>query len=100
MIRRPPRSTLFPYTTLFRRGAETPARPGPQRTVLTDPVFRRKGVYIENKSEATIVRQRRTILNRTDRLLAIVLELQARGRQRAEDLAATFETSKRTIYRD
>ena len=39
-------------------------------------------------------------MNRTDRLLAIVLELQAKGRQRAEDLAATFETSKRTIYRD
>src|SRR2546425_9378801 len=30
MIRRPPRSTLFPYTTLFRSGdaAEEPARPG------------------------------------------------------------------------
>lgn len=39
-------------------------------------------------------------MNRMDRLLAIVLELQAKGRQRAEDLAATFETSKRTIYRD
>jgi predicted DNA-binding transcriptional regulator YafY len=39
-------------------------------------------------------------MNRTDRLLAIVLELQGKGRQRAEDLAATFETSKRTIYRD
>lgn len=39
-------------------------------------------------------------MNRTDRLLAIVLELQGRGWQRAEDLAATFETSKRTIYRD
>lgn len=39
-------------------------------------------------------------MNRTDRLLAIVLELQARGKQRAEDLATTFETSKRTIYRD
>lgn len=39
-------------------------------------------------------------MNRTDRLLAIVLELQGRGRRRAEDLAATFETSKRTIYRD
>src|SRR3712207_7407484 len=24
MIRRPPRSTLFPYTTLFRSGAATP----------------------------------------------------------------------------
>ncbi len=39
-------------------------------------------------------------MNRTDRLLAIVLELQAKRWQRAEDLAATFETSKRTIYRD
>src|SRR2546425_8282962 len=29
MIRRPPRSTLFPYTTLFRsRGAAAGARPG------------------------------------------------------------------------
>jgi predicted DNA-binding transcriptional regulator YafY len=40
------------------------------------------------------------IMNRTDRLLAIVLELQRAGKRRAEDLAATFETSKRTIYRD
>jgi predicted DNA-binding transcriptional regulator YafY len=39
-------------------------------------------------------------MNRTDRLLAIILELQAKGWQRAEDLAATFEVSKRTIYRD
>ena len=39
-------------------------------------------------------------MNRTDRLLAIVLELQAKGWQRAEDLAQTFEISKRTIYRD
>src|SRR2546422_2884670 len=27
MIRRPPRSTLFPYTTLFRSGPAGPARP-------------------------------------------------------------------------
>jgi predicted DNA-binding transcriptional regulator YafY len=39
-------------------------------------------------------------MNRTDRLLAIVLELQAHGKRRAEDLAATFEVGKRTIYRD
>ncbi|GHO88655.1 helix-turn-helix transcriptional regulator [Dictyobacter formicarum] len=39
-------------------------------------------------------------MNKTDRLLAIVLELQRKGRRRAEDLAETFETSKRTIYRD
>src|SRR3712207_8373465 len=33
MIRRPPRSTLFPYTTLFRSGRPppSPARPAPRR---------------------------------------------------------------------
>ena len=35
-----------------------------------------------------------------DRLLGIVLELQRRKHVRAEDLAAKYETSKRTIYRD
>src|SRR5256884_7367830 len=31
MIRRPPRSTLFPYTTLFRSPQPpTPSRPGPR----------------------------------------------------------------------
>ena len=39
-------------------------------------------------------------MNRTDRLLAIVLELQRAGTRRAADLARTFETSVRTIYRD
>lgn len=39
-------------------------------------------------------------MNRTDRLLAIVLELQAHGHRRAEDLAGVFEVSTRTIYRD
>ena len=39
-------------------------------------------------------------MNKTDRLLAIVLELQREGVLRAEDLAAVFETSRRTIYRD
>src|SRR2546427_5700656 len=40
MIRRPPRSTLFPYTTLFRSGSLAPlsdlvtlqGKPGPHRT--------------------------------------------------------------------
>ncbi|MEK0315019.1 helix-turn-helix transcriptional regulator [Cohnella sp. 56] len=39
-------------------------------------------------------------MNKTDRLLAIVIELQRKGVLRAEDLAGRFETSVRTIYRD
>src|SRR3712207_7362119 len=31
MIRRPPRSTLFPYTTLFRSAALVPRPPAPRR---------------------------------------------------------------------
>src|SRR5258707_10983468 len=40
MIRRPPRSTLFPYTTLFRSNAVARAR-GKARSLLT-PDFPRK----------------------------------------------------------
>ena len=39
-------------------------------------------------------------MNRLDRLFAITLMLQAKGRLRAKDLAAWFEVSERTIYRD
>src|SRR3712207_9213819 len=34
MIRRPPRSTLFPYTTLFRSPPAAPLPPGGERTRL------------------------------------------------------------------
>ena len=39
-------------------------------------------------------------MNRTDRLLAITLELHAHRYTRAEDLATQFEVSVRTVYRD
>src|ERR1043166_7946522 len=40
MIRRPPRSTLFPYTTLFRSGGETGAK-GHRDTITVDPAVER-----------------------------------------------------------
>lgn len=39
-------------------------------------------------------------MNRVDRLMAMVLRLQSRRVVRAEDLAADFEISVRTVYRD
>src|SRR5689334_24826825 len=54
MIRRPPRSTLFPYTTLFRsvRGPR-PARPAPDATPrpLQTPACRRVPRSEEHTSE-------------------------------------------------
>src|SRR3712207_7734245 len=37
MIRRPPRSTLFPYTTLFRSDAAAPGRPRPAYERMATP---------------------------------------------------------------
>src|SRR5437762_9919885 len=42
MIRRPPRSTLFPYTTLFRSAAFRPARFLPSRPFRTGRPIRRR----------------------------------------------------------
>src|SRR5688572_6330076 len=39
-------------------------------------------------------------MNRVDRLFGILLQLQHRRRVRAQDLAAIFEVSERTVYRD
>lgn len=39
-------------------------------------------------------------MKRSDRMLAILLELQRKGVVRAEDLASRFEMSVRTVYRD
>src|SRR5216684_4056932 len=43
MIRRPPRSTLFPYTTLFRSNAPADQRPLPSRRRDPDSHRRRIG---------------------------------------------------------
>src|SRR2546425_8878542 len=43
MIRRPPRSTLFPYTTLFRSGDGAPL-PGGRRGPLLRPVAQDGGL--------------------------------------------------------
>src|SRR2546430_10992682 len=45
MIRRPPRSTLFPYTTLFRSGD------GDRRSATTDPSDRTLSPNVEAREE-------------------------------------------------
>src|SRR3712207_7338154 len=47
MIRRPPRSTLFPYTTLFRSRPQDRARQLLVADVRTDGAERRRGVEQE-----------------------------------------------------
>src|SRR3712207_7802397 len=50
MIRRPPRSTLFPYTTLFRSTLEHAARrvPGLRLLTVTDATVRSRAIPVEH----------------------------------------------------
>src|SRR5205823_7344155 len=56
MIRRPPRSTLFPYTTLFR--SARPGRPQPLRGTKS----KRKGARLYARSEERFSRNAETDL--------------------------------------
>src|SRR2546430_12387290 len=47
MIRRPPRSTLFPYTTLFRSGIFVP--PHQRRMLYTQALGRPQNVFIGSR---------------------------------------------------
>src|SRR2546430_6798072 len=47
MIRRPPRSTLFPYTTLFRSIERSVTRPVPQAPAA--PVERSPNVWVRDR---------------------------------------------------
>src|SRR5947209_16642821 len=54
MIRRPPRSTLFPYTTLFRPGPTGPRTPGRTPPKLRDHPGRDRKSTRLNSSHANI----------------------------------------------
>src|SRR6267142_3137589 len=51
MIRRPPRSTLFPYTTLFRSGCRPARSSGGRRGRRPRPGPRRRAVRRRTRSE-------------------------------------------------
>src|SRR3712207_7373482 len=52
MIRRPPRSTLFPYTTLFRSSHVWLERPWPRRSwpITRYPLLARKNIWSSHAS--------------------------------------------------
>src|SRR3712207_6941374 len=66
MIRRPPRSTLFPYTTLFRSLARPRGHPGFQRVVeqpqllLAAPVFLDIDHRADETPESAVDRDRKS----------------------------------------
>src|SRR2546430_10118913 len=64
MIRRPPRSTLFPYTTLFRSTTELDSKYTSPKTRATPPLVMRSGVIFPGgRDHATAQDRKSTRLN-------------------------------------
>src|SRR2546426_8712928 len=79
MIRRPPRSTLFPYTTLFRSSPQrrfeslvaVPEFRGDEDLVPGDPALCHGGPYVSLVRESGIPRDRKsTRLNSSHRVIS------------------------------
>src|SRR2546428_2450016 len=102
MIRRPPRSTLFPYTTLFRSfwrrpaGRETPSR-NPGRSIAVLPFAHLSPDRNDRSEEHTSELQSRSDL--VCRLLLEKKQDHARG-ARLREAARTVRTADRLIRAD
>src|SRR2546421_7578669 len=72
MIRRPPRSTLFPYTTLFRsrrHGGQAP-RGGPRQAAIVD----RRGSGSSEKAQERSEEHTSELQSRSDLVCRLLLE--------------------------
>src|SRR5688572_32633885 len=64
MIRRPPRSTLFPYTTLFRSGAAGKRRHQPARGLLAFAAHDRGHVRLRGEDLAPMIGREHAAIDR------------------------------------
>src|SRR5438309_2884963 len=69
MIRRPPRSTLFPYTTLFRSVVHPDARP---RALRVPPADREPLLLHRGEDEPLQVAELRQLVDEQDSLVGLV----------------------------
>src|SRR3712207_8293081 len=58
MIRRPPRSTLFPYTTLFRSSRRQAKKAARERNVVRE--MEEKGILVRAAGRATVDEDRKS----------------------------------------
>src|SRR2546422_8146733 len=78
MIRRPPRSTLFPYTTLFRSRSRADAE---EQNVLAGPSFR-VGAVVRSGSQPSLLQIGRApseLQSRLHLVCRLLLEKKKRG---------------------
>src|SRR5688572_31279954 len=93
MIRRPPRSTLFPYTTLFRSRAENPETRGGSKQLIA---VRAKG---ELREERTDVASQRLPLIRSTRERTDLTKGEVARRRRSEEHTSELQSQSNLVCR-
>src|SRR3712207_8044902 len=94
MIRRPPRSTLFPYTTLFRSEGSTVVLSSTNGTRIIQAAERAPGIYVGAFVNAGAVAEE-LLRSRTTDGRVVVVGCGWRGRRSSEDEAAAGEVLTR-----
>src|SRR2546430_12996672 len=88
MIRRPPRSTLFPYTTLFRSGGRNSplwaASMAPRECCATEMIWKRKG-SISGASRASTRDRKSTRLNSSHSQISYAVFCLKKKKQHTKD---------------
>src|SRR2546421_6219580 len=79
MIRRPPRSTLFPYTTLFRSRLRAPVFQGLRTDIAPEECVREIAAPISESESVAAAVPRKTALLPEDRSEEHTSELQSRS---------------------
>src|SRR3712207_7949663 len=100
MIRRPPRSTLFPYTTLFRSAALR----GPERLHRGAPGARRDRRHVLPHDDAAALDRAARIRGgaggrRLDRLLAVHVPHEGPPARRAEEHTSELQSRPYLVCR-
>src|SRR5215211_4949587 len=98
MIRRPPRSTLFPYTTLFRSHRARPARPGGHRGLRRSPRGNRARRLPRHDARLRRVRLRRG--DSLDRAVRLDGDRRARARRAGRGRAPARAQARRAHRAD
>src|SRR2546430_4018273 len=100
MIRRPPRSTLFPYTTLFRSDERVGFRRSPgARLVRVERRSRRLSPHVEDRSEE-LPRLLDPVARRIERRVAMDgVEQEPLVRLRSEEHTSELQSQSKLVCR-
>src|SRR2546429_7188274 len=96
MIRRPPRSTLFPYTTLFRSLIEAAREPWPVQGASGDPLPPVRSMALAQHADDRSEEHTSELQSRLHLVCRLLLEKKKKEYKHTPSMRSTAPTQSRT----